>query len=94
MTIQDPKKTDYGKNYSCTIFRIKKNKPIRTFIIDTKDKVGIKYALILNGFLGKIEKEADENIRDFIFKGGKLTEKSLAYGLIFDANYRLLVTEK
>lgn len=65
MTIQDQKKDSNTKIYSCTIFRRKKNKPIRSFVIDTKDEVGIKYALILNGFLGKIEKEANENMRDF-----------------------------
>lgn len=92
----DRKKGNYGKEkpYYCTLFTKKNNKPVTTFSIDTNDEVGVKYTLILKGYLGSLEGKVFDNIKEFLFDKGKLNNKAIEIGDKFDKKFRLLVSNK
>lgn len=78
----------------CTIFLKKKNKPLETFKVDTKDEAGVKYVLILKGFMGKLSWDTFDNIKGFLFDNWKLNQESIELGNKFDKKFRLLITTK
>lgn len=82
------------KPYYCTLFLKKKNKPVATFSIDTTDEVGVKYTFILKWYVGTLEGETFDNIKEFLFEKGKLNKKALDLGDIFDKKFRILISNK
>ena len=79
------------KNYYCTIFLQKNNKPVITFRVGTSDEVMVKYICITKWYLGK---EKAKIFEESVLKNNKLTKETLKMVEDFDKKFRLLVSNK
>jgi hypothetical protein len=80
--------------YYCTLFTKKKNRPLITFWVHTKEENAVKYMCIYKDYIGEVDKKIKENIKAYLFDKGELSEEAKDLGEKFDKKFRVLVSNK